>query len=58
MSKRSSRTVVVSKAFKVVDLDTRNDLKDRRLLSLESDNHGDHDVQEINELDEESDVKF
>ena len=36
--KRSSRTTVVSKAFKVVDADTRNDIKNRHLLALEADN--------------------
>ena len=36
--KRSTRTVVVSKAFKVVDSDTRKDLHDKRLQALEADN--------------------
>ena len=34
----STRTVVVSKAFRVIDSETRKELIDKRLQSLEADN--------------------
>ena len=37
---RSTRVSVISKAMRVVDSETRRDVKTRRLLSLEADNYG------------------
>lgn len=41
MKRSTTRNITISKAFKHIDLDTRKDLKDRRLLALEADNFGD-----------------
>ena len=54
--KRSTRTVVVSKAFKVVDTETRRDIRDRRLLALEADNYVENET--VEEEDYEAEVKY
>lgn len=36
--KRSTRSVAVSQAFKVIDSESRKDIRDRRLDALEADN--------------------
>ena len=43
--KRSStRTVVVSRAMRTVDADTRREARDKRLSALEADNYAEEDV--------------
>lgn len=54
--KRSTRTVVVSKAFKVVDTETRRDIRDRRLVALEADNYVENET--VEEEDYEAEVKL
>ena len=54
--KRSTRTVVVSKAFKVVDTETRRDIRDRRLLALEADNYVENET--VEEEDYEAEVNL
>ena len=39
MSKRTTRTIVVSKAFRSIDSETRKDNVSRRLAALEADNY-------------------
>jgi hypothetical protein len=51
-SKRTSnRTVVLSKAFRVVDSETRKHFREKRLQSLEADNYVENN---FNESDDEA----
>lgn len=43
MKRTSTRTVVLSKAMKYVDEDTRREFRDRRIQALECDNHVEND---------------
>ncbi len=56
-SKRSStRTVVLSKSFRVVDQETRREFRDKRLQALEADNYQETEVQvqNTNHFEDES----
>lgn len=56
-SKRSSsRTVVVSKAFKVVDSETRKEFRNKRIQTLEADNYNDVEPETQDEDDYEANV--
>jgi hypothetical protein len=55
--KRSTRNIVISKAFRVVDSETRKDLQDRRLQSFEADNYAEAEA-ETNIDDYEDEVIF
>ena len=58
MSKRTStRTIVVSKAFRSIDHDTRKDNISRRLAALEADNYVEAET-EVDAEDYESEVRF
>jgi hypothetical protein len=46
----AARTVVISKAMKIVDSDTRIEVKDKRLRTLEADNYN-MDVQVVEDED-------
>jgi hypothetical protein len=48
------RTIVISKAMRVVDFDTRREVKQKRLLSLEADNYNDEITLNVSD-DEEYD---
>ena len=43
-NRHSSRTTVLSKAFRVVDAETRQEVRNKRIQQLEADNYGDADV--------------
>lgn len=42
--RQSTRTVVVSKAFRVVDSETRKEFRDKRIQTLEADNYVENEV--------------
>lgn len=48
--KRSStRTVVVSKNFRVVDSDTRKEFRDKRIEALEADNYVEEQIEAVDD---------
>jgi hypothetical protein len=49
----SSRTVVLSKAFKTVDAETRKEFAERRIQALEADNYIEHEVGTDDAADDE-----
>lgn len=57
MKRASTRNVVLSKAMRYVDEETRNEFRDKRLQSLECDNYVENEVtQNDDEAYQESDV--
>lgn len=55
MSKRATRTIVVSKAFRSIDSETRKDNVSRRLTAPEADNYFEVEA-EVNGEDYDSEV--
>jgi hypothetical protein len=49
----SSRTVVLSKAFKTVDAETRKEFAERRIQALEADNYIENEVGTDDAADDE-----
>lgn len=57
VKRASTRTVVVSKAMRTVDADTRREVRDKRLFALEADNDAEEDLYAMDEAWERGDDK-